>query len=65
MNKEEIDEMKPIYIEKFPEYHVFNFQNISTLMRINVEILKKEITDHVDKELKRFKDETKNRILNE
>lgn len=40
----------------FVEYHA-TAQEVSKFMRINVDILKEEITSHIDKELKRFKDE--------
>lgn len=35
-------------------------QEIAKQMRINADIIKKEITDHVDKEIKRFKQEMTN-----
>lgn len=38
-----------------PEYSP-TFEEISKQMRINIDILKHEITEHVDNELKRFKD---------
>ena len=34
-----------------------NYSEISKMMRINVDILMKELTDHCDKEIKRFKEE--------
>ncbi len=48
-----------IYEEKIPENSP-TFQEISTQMRINVDILKKEISDHCDKEIERFKNEITN-----
>ena len=45
---------KPHYITKIPEYVPY-FEEISKYMRANVDILKKEISDHVDKEIIRFK----------
>jgi len=37
-----------------PEY-IPTFEEVSKQMRINVDILKQEITDHVDKEIERLK----------
>ncbi len=34
-----------------------SYEEISKQMRINFDILKQEITDHIDKELKRFRQE--------
>lgn len=44
--------------EKLPE-SLPNFQEISKQMRINADILKLEISDHVDKEIQRFRKEMK------
>jgi len=48
---------KPKYICKIPE-GIPTFEETSKQMRINVDILKKEFTDHVDKEIKRFREKT-------
>jgi len=48
-----------IYEEKIPEYTP-TFEEISILMRINADFLKKEISDHCDLEIKRFKNEIRN-----
>jgi hypothetical protein len=40
---------------KIPELQP-SFKEISELMRINADIVMKEITDHIDKELTRFKE---------
>ena len=37
--------------------HTPTFEEISVQMRINCDILKREISDHVDDEIKRFKKE--------
>ena len=42
------------YNPKIPEYTP-TFEEIGKQMRINVDILKQEITDHVDKEIARLK----------
>lgn len=36
-----------------------DFQEVAKQMRLNADILMKEISDHVDKEIERFKRETK------
>jgi len=44
-------------IEKtIPEY-IPTFKEISTQMRINIDFLKKEISDHCDSEIQRFKNQ--------
>ncbi len=44
---------KPEY-KKIPDSHA-DFKEVAKQMRINVDILKEEITKHIDDELKRFK----------
>lgn len=34
-----------------------DYREVARLMRINIDLLKKEITEHVDMELRRFHDE--------
>ena len=48
-----------LYEKTIPEY-MPTFQEISTQMRINVDFLKKEISDHCDSEIQRFKNEINN-----
>ncbi len=49
---------RPMYITQIPEYTPTS-EEIAKQMRINADIIKKEISDHVDQELKRFKEELK------
>ncbi len=37
-----------------------DYREVARLMRINIDILKKEITEHVDMELRRFHDGMEN-----
>lgn len=46
----------PIESIPFPEYQT-SPEEASKFMRINVDILKEEITSHIDKELQRFNEE--------
>lgn len=46
---------KAIRCQGIPVYTP-TFEEISTQMRINADIIMKEISDHVDAELKRFKE---------
>jgi hypothetical protein len=46
-----------IYDPVFPKPYA-NFKDIAMQMRLNVDILKQEITKHVDNEIERFKKET-------
>lgn len=48
--------MKKEYDSKIPQ-HIPTFEEISTQIRINQEIVMKEITEHIDKEIERFKKE--------
>ncbi len=45
---------RPTYITRIPEYSP-TFEELSKQMRINADIIMKEISDHVDSELERFK----------
>jgi hypothetical protein len=36
-----------------------DYREVARLMRVNIDILKKELTDHVNEELQRFEDEMK------
>jgi hypothetical protein len=50
MNKFDVDEGKTCSIP----YYTPTFEEISKQMRINCDILKKEFSDHVNKEILRF-----------
>lgn len=52
----EIDPNEKIRI---PDY-IIDYREISKFMKINVDILKKELTEHIDKEIERFKMEIEN-----
>ncbi len=49
----------PEYLTKLPVY-VPTFEEIASQMRLNADIIKKEITDHVNAEISRFKREVEN-----
>ncbi len=53
--------VKNPFLDEIPECFIPNlepdFVEISRYMRINVDILKNEISDHIDAELKRFNQE--------
>ena len=49
---------KPKYITEIPQCTP-SFEDISKQMRINADIIIKEITEHVNKEIERMKSETR------
>ena len=52
----DIPRLTEVNKDKIPEYSP-SFHEIATQMRINVDILKQEITEHINREIERFKSE--------
>lgn len=50
------EEREELYRKSTPiPNYISTFEEISKQMRINIDIIKQEITDHVDKEISRLK----------
>lgn len=52
-----IKNLNPYEFIPIPDYEP-TYEEITIQMRINADIIKKEISDHIDKEIERFKRET-------